>query len=307
MMELARFRLPRPTLSLEWLGALGGRSTILYLGYTSVLFLICLVVTFPHDLLIRRALMSANQGSVAVEFTSAGFGGTRGYELSGLRISPRNAADQTPYLECTRFFVRPAFGELLRGNPYALVISADLYGGTAHADVSFKGGGLAGNVEWHDLSLGRYRPLTAVLEDGQLAGRLSGQFSFEARAPNFAAGQASGELTLDGASLSDAKISGFTVPDAKLTQTKTKFKIAGGRIEIQDFLASGDVGIQGSGQIVLRDPLSESALNLRATFLPTPATPPALKGALLLIPRQPGAKPDAPVTITGPLGRPKMH
>jgi type II secretion system protein N len=306
-MQLARFRIPRPTLSFDWLGELGGRSLILYMGYTSVLFLICLLVTFPHELLIRRALTTVNQGSVNVDFTSAGFGWTRGYELTGLRITSRNAADQTPLLECSRFFVRPAFGELLRGNPYALVVGADLYGGTAQGEVSFKGGNLAGNVEWHDLSLGRYRALTALLEDGQLAGRLSGQFGFEARGPTFSTGQGAGEITLDGASLSDAKINGFSVPDAALTQTKTKFKITSGRIEIQEFTASGDVGIQGSGQIVLREPVSESTLNLRATFLPSPATPPALKGVLMLIPRQPGAKPDAPVTITGPLGRPKIR
>jgi type II secretion system protein N len=306
-MQLARLRIPLPRLSFEWLGALGGRSTILYLGYTSVLFLAFLLVTFPHDLLIRRMLTTFNQGPVNVEFSSAGLAWTKGYELTGLRITPRNPPGQAPYIECSHLFVRPAIGELVRGNPYALTVSAELYGGVAQGEVTFKGGNLAGNIEWHDLSLGRYRTLTALLDEGQLAGRLSGQFGFETRGPNFAIGQGTGEVSLDGASLSSAKVSGFTVPDAKLSQTKMKFKVGGGRFEIQEFNATGDVGIQGSGQIILREPFSESTLNLRATFLPSPATPDALKGALMLIPRQPGAKPDAPVSITGPLDHPKLR
>lgn len=306
-MQLAGLRIPRPRLSFEWLGALGGRTTVLYLGYTSVLFLVFLLVTFPHDLLIRRVLTTFNQGTVNIEFSSAGFAWTKGYELTGLRITPRNPPGQTPYIECSHFFVRPAIGELMRGNPYALAISAELYGGVAQGEVNFKGGNLAGNLEWHDVSLGRYRTLTALLDDGQLAGRLSGQLGFEARGPNFSVGQATGEMSLDGASLSAAKVNGFTVPDAKLSQTKMKFKVGSGRFEIQELSATGDLGIQGSGQIILRDPFLESTLNLRATFLPSPATPDAIKGALMLIPHQPGAKPDAPVTITGPFGHPKFH
>jgi len=303
-MQLARMRIPR--LSFEWLGALGGRSTILYLGYTSLLFLVFLMVTFPHDLLIRRALTTVNQGNVDVEFTGAGIA-WQGYELTGLRIMPRNAVSQTPFIEFSRFIVRPAFGELVRGNPYAIAVSADLYGGVAQGVMNFKDGNLAGNLEWHDISLGRYRTLTALLDEGQLAGRVSGQFAFEARGPNFATGQGTGEITFDGTTISAAKINGYTVPDAKLTQTKMKFKVSSGRFDIQDFNASGDLGIQGSGQIVLRDVLGESTLNLRATFVPSPATPDAIKVLVALIPRQPGAKPDAPVTITGPLAHPKMR
>ena len=306
-MQLARLRIPRPRLSFEWLGALGGRTTVLYVGYTAMLFLIFLLVTFPHDLLIRRALSTVNKGTVTVEFTTAGFAWINGYELTGMRILPRNAEVPIPYLECSRLWVRPAFGELLRGNPYGMVVSADLYGGAAQGDISLKDGNLAGTIEWHDLSLGRYRTLTALLDEGKLDGQVSGQFSFEARGPNFAAGQGTGELNVDGASISAAKVNGFTVPDLKLKQTKMKFKVGSGRLEIQELNASGDVGVQASGQIVLRDPLAESTLNLRATFLPSPTSPDAIKGALALIPRQPGAKPDAPVTITGSLTRPKFR
>jgi hypothetical protein len=65
--------------------------------------------------------------------------------------------------------------------------------------------------------------------------------------------------------------------------------------------------VQGSGNVTLREPLSESILNLRATIQQSLATPDALKTLVALIPRPPGSKPDAPVMISGTLGRPHVR
>jgi type II secretion system protein N len=146
-----------------------------------------------------------------------------------------------------------------------------------------------------------------LLDEGQLAGRLSGQFSFEARGTNLNAAQGSGEVTIDGIGLSAAKVAGFTVPDLHFRQTKLKFTLHAGRVEVQDLTAAGDVNVQGGGQVVLRAPLQDSILNLRGTVLPTPTTPDALRAILALIPRAPGSKPDAPVTVTGTLARPRLR
>ncbi len=72
-MRLPQLRLPLPQISFEWLGGLGGRRTILYLGYTAILFLAFLLFTFPHDLVVRRALSSLSQGPVPVDFTDVNF------------------------------------------------------------------------------------------------------------------------------------------------------------------------------------------------------------------------------------------
>ena len=306
-MQLPRLRLPRLSLSFDWLGALPSRTTILYVGYTLGLFLVFLLVTFPHELLVRRALSNVNRGAVGVEFNTVNFAWHKGYELTSVKVKPNGGDGATPYLECTHFFVRPALSQLVRGNPYAMVVSADLYGGSADGEVSLTEGALTGNLAWHDLNIGRYRTLTALLDEGQLSGLVSGQLSFEARGPGFSQGQGSGDLAVDGAALTGAKVSGFSVPDLKLRQTKAKFKLSSGRVEVQDLTTSGDVTIQASGQIVMREPFVESQLNLRATFATTPTTPDAVKGALALIPRAPGAKPDAPVTITGTLSKPRIR
>jgi len=307
-MRLPRLRLPRLRLSFDWLAALGGRTTVLYLGYTSVLFLVFLVVTFPHELLIRRALSAVNRGPVALEFNTARFAWFDGYELSGTRVGAV-ADDQSPYIELSRLWVRPAVGALVRGNPSDLLVRADLYGGVLQGELNMTDGSMVGNMQWQDLQLGRYRALTGLLDEGQLAGRVSGQFTFEARGGNPNAGQANGVIALDGASLTGGKVAGFGVPDLHFRQAKLKLGVRTGHIEIQEFQANGDLTLQGSGQLMLRDPVGESVLNLHGVIETSLATPDPIKGLVALLPHGPNAKPDAPisVTLTGTLAHPRLR
>jgi len=304
-MRFPRLRLPRPRLSFEWLGALGGRTTLLYVGYTLVLFLVCLLITFPHELLVRRALAPIVRGTVDVDFKSLRLG-YNGYEISSARVT--SASDgQAPYLECNRVWVRPSLAALVRGNPYDFLVSADLYGGQARGEVNVAGGALNGWLQWRDVEIGRYRTVTSLLDEGQLGGKVSGQFTFEAPGNNLGAGQGNGEIAIDGASIAGAKVNGFTVPDLKLRQARAKFQVRPGHVELPEFQSTGDINAQGSGQISLRDPIQESNLNLRATVATGLETPDTIKALVALIPRQPGAKPDAPFTITGTLANPRIR
>jgi len=305
-MRLPGLRLPRPQVSLDWLGALGGRTTFLYIGYTTVLFVAFLLLTFPHELLVRRALSSVNTGAVDVDFKAVNFAWFNGYEITGTSVAAL-ANEGSPYLECSRLWVRPSFGALVRGNPYDLLVSAELYGGKVVGEITLNGDKTAGNLELRELDLGRYRTLTSLLEEGQIAGHLSGQLLFEAPAGNLNAGNASGQFNLDGGNLAGAKIGGFPIPDLRQRQTTLKFLVRNGHLEVQELQTTGDLNAQASGQIVLRNPLEESVLNLRATIATSLETPDAIKGAIALIPRAPGAKPDAPITVTGTLARPRLR
>jgi len=305
-MRLPRLSLPMPRLSFEWLGALGSRRLWLYVAYTVVLFLVFLVVTFPHDMLIRRVVGAVNGGSGRVQFTDARFAWHRGYEVDGIRVA---GADDgaTPLLEVSRFWVRPSLPALLRGNPYAAQVQADLYGGTAEGDLNLTAGTLTGDMSWQAVDLGRYRTLTSLLQDGQITGRLSGHVEFENRGNGIEGAQGGGDVVIDGAALQGVKVEGFTIPDLTFKQVRLKFTLRSGRVEVQELVASGDVSLQGSGQVVLRNPIQESALNLRATILPTATTPDGVKAMISLIPRPPGSKPDAPLTVTGTLLRPRVR
>lgn len=304
-MRLPALRVPR--LSFEWLGALAGRALWLYIGYTTLLFALCLLATFPHELLIRRVLTGVNRGAVGVDFNGASFAWWNGYELTGLRFGPVPADHQAPYLECSRVWVRPALGALIHGNPYDLLLHAELYGGTADGEISLANGTMVGRIVFKDLGLGRYRTLTALLDEGQLNGRVSGELRFQAVNGKFGTGPATGDLVVDGAALSAAKVNGFSVPDIRLRQAKLKFTLKDGRLDLQEFQSSGDVTAQASGTLTLHDPVPDSILNVRATVEQSLATPDAIKTLIALIPRAPGSKPDAPITISGTLGRPRVR
>jgi len=304
-MRLPRLRVPRLRLSFEWLGALGGRTTFLYIGYTLLLFVVFLVITFPHELLVRRALSSVNRGPVEVDFKSLNLG-YNGYEISGARVAS-TADEQAPYLECSRVWVRPSLAALVKGNPYDFLLSADLYGGRANGEVSLTGGAVNASVQWRDVEINRYRTLTALLDEGQLGGKLSGQFAFEGRANNLGTGQGNGEIAIDGASITGAKANGLPIPDVKLRQARAKFQVRAGHVEIQEAQTTGDITAQGSGQISLKEPIQDSALNLRATITTGLETPDTIKALVALIPRPAGTKPDAPITITGTFAAPRVR
>ena len=86
-----------------------------------------------------------------------------------------------------------------------------------------------------------------------------------------------------------------------------KFSVGGGHVAVQDVQTAGDLNLQGAGQITLKDPIGDSALNLRATITTGLDTPDAIKTLVGLIPRAPGAKPDAPITVTGTLANPRVR
>jgi len=306
-MRLPSLRMPLPRLSLDWLGALGGRMTVLYIAYTLVLFLVFLIITFPHKALIARALNLVNRGSMVVQINDGDFAWLNGYELTGVRIPSPDGDGHLPLVELNHLWVRPLLTDLMRGNPYAVQIHADMYGGVALGEVRLADGNVVGNVQWQNVDLDRYRTLTSLLDEGRFKGRVSGAFDFEVHGGNVSTGQGSGEVRIEGAGVSEGKVAGFTIPDLNLKQTKLKFAVRGGRLEVQELNASGDLSIQGSGQVVLRDPVQDSVLNLRATIVPTPTTPDGVKALLALIPHAPGAKPDAPMTISGTLARPRVR
>ena len=305
-MRLPRLRLALPRLSFEWVGALGGRTTLLYVSYTLTLFLGFLLFTFPHEQLVKRALKdSVNRGPVEVDFKSLNLG-YDGYEIAGAYVAPATN-ERAPYLEFSRVWVRPSLAALVRGNPYDFLISADLYGGEASGELNVAAGALTGTLKLHGVDISRYRTLTSLLDEGQLTGKLSSQFAFETRASNFSAGQGNGEISIDGASITGAKVNGVPVPDIKLRQAHAKFQVRTGHVEIQELQTTGDVTAQGSGQISLRDPVQDSVLNLRATIVTGLETPDTIKALVALIPRAPGSKPDAPITITGTLAAPRVR
>ncbi|OFV87278.1 MAG: hypothetical protein A3J75_08410 [Acidobacteria bacterium RBG_16_68_9] len=79
-------------------------------------------------------------------------------------------------------------------------------------------------------------------------------------------------------------------------------------MEVQEFRADGnEITVSGSGQVTVRTPVGDSVLNLKVTLQPGPGSTEAVKGLLNLVPRAKGSRPDAPVTISGTIARPRFR
>ena len=134
-MRFPRLRLPLPGLSFDWLGGVFNRTVMLYAAFTTVLFLVFLILNFPHEVVVRRVLSQVDLSPVQLEFRSARFAWYRGYELRGIRLSETGAPDNAPpLLECTSLDVRPDLGGLLRGSLSGVSWDGELYGGSARGD-----------------------------------------------------------------------------------------------------------------------------------------------------------------------------
>lgn len=286
----------------------GRRLFALYAAFTAVSFFVCLLITFPYDVIVKRGLASIDGGPITVNFQDARFAWHRGVVLERLTVHSADAALVHPVLEADRLYIRPALGPLLRGQPYAVEVQADLYGGQARAAADFSNGQLIGSVVLDALSLGRYRPLAAMLTEGRLGGRVDARFEFETTLAAPDAGQVLGEIRLTRAAIEAANISGFGVPDIHVDEGEIDFSYRNGRLDLSELRARGrEIMLDADGQISLRAPMADSILNLNATIAPGPEAPDAIRGLLELIPRPAGAGADAPLRVTGTIARPRVR
>lgn len=305
---MARLSMRMPSISFGGLGDFFSRTMMLYIVFTVSLFCVFLVATFPYDIVVGQVLALVQSPTVVVDVKSTEFAWHRGLALNGVRVSSLTGETTGPYLELNTLWVRPVITQLVRGNPYALALEADLYGGKADGTIDLEGQTVKGSVNLNAASLGRYRTLTALLEEGQIAGRISGQVSFETNGAVLDSGQASGEVRLEAGGIESAKIAGFVIPDLHFNASQLKFGLQGGRMEIEQFNATGDeLNVSASGTISLRAPVDASVLNLKATLLPGKSAPDAIRALVAMIPKPRDAKPDAPVRISGTLSRPRFR
>jgi type II secretion system protein N len=306
-MKVPALRLPAWRPSFDWLEGLGGRSVLLYALYTLVLFVVFLFANFPHGVILQRLLRSVDLPGMRLDVGDARFAWWRGFELLGVQLGPTDPAEPA-YLEASSLYVRPGLDGLFSGRPRSVTLSGPLYGGNVDLQVNI-GDMNRGTLTLDAVQLQRYPLLASLLEGGQLAGLLSGAMTVEARGVNTDELRAAGEFELSGATLTDAKRGGIPLPTLHFDTTTMKFSVQGTRFEIQEFEADGpQLKLSLSGQIAMRQPVSDSVLNLKLTALPGPEATDQIKSVLsFLPPPAKGAKPDAPHTVSGTLAKPRLR
>ena len=289
-------------------GAPGRRRALVgYAAYTAALFLVCLIATFPHDLVLQRALTAATARSpVRIETGRGSVGWSLAYALDSLRVRAAGG-DGEPMLAAEALRISPSRLGLLRGNPYPVGIDATLYGGTLRGTIDPRPGSFAVDATLAGVDLGRYTGLRPWV-DGTIRGRLEGAVALDAGGRGLPTATGTVQLRITDLTIEGTKVRGITVPDLHFSDVHLNGSVKSGRLEIGELGGDGrEIGLRGEGNVLLREPLDASPLSLDLTLTPAAGADDGLKLAVNMLP---GAKGDGGakrLTIVGTLGRPSLR
>lgn len=295
-MRLFRFqvRLPRPSFA-----GLSGRGRLFLYGlYTFLLFLVFLVVNFPHEVLVRRALEQVDLGRWRIEVQAARFAWWKGLELRGVKVRSADVGEHAPWLETGRLYVRPRLSGLLRGELSGLHLDGVMYNGDVEAQWTVENGQRRVALSVSSLELSRYPLVGALLEEGQIVGQLSLFLSLEARDKGVASAEGAGELSLQNGRIAGAHVHGFSLPDLTGCNGGTKVEMKTGRLEVQGLqLDCSELKLTASGTVLVQEDLANSRLNLQLSAEPGAAATEQWKVMAPLI----------PCGLTGTLAHPRAQ
>ena len=288
----------------DWFEDFPTRTFLLYGLYTLALFLVFLVFNFPYRVLVDRLVRQVDLSPAEVTIGDASLAVTRGLELRGVSVR-RPDLSRLPVLEVPRAHIWPGVSGLLSGQISKASVKGDLYGGRLKA--RWRGRDVQKvEVQLSDLQVSRYPVLSELLEAGQIYGLLSAYVEHEGRVGDADGGRASGEVYLDQAGSEDLVVNGLPILDLSFEEIKVLFSLQGGRAEVEEISAIGpDILMSGSGQIGVREPFSDSVLDLQLTIQAVEDARPEVKGLVSLIPRKRGAS-DKPVTLSGTIRSPRF-
>ncbi|MGH7857994.1 MAG: type II secretion system protein GspN [Candidatus Binatia bacterium] len=263
------------------------RSFLLYAIYTIALFLLFLVLTFPHDLVARRyAREIARETGWDLRFDDASLVPWAGYRFSNFRVQAPGAG-ATPWIGADRVSFRPSLQTLFGGGLSAASFYGEAYGGEFSGSTRL-GETTTVDLSWQRLDLAQY-PRLAEIIDGRWNGVLSGDLHLESR-ESLRDTEGRARLSLRDGSLTGGSAQGFTVPDLTATQGDGEVEIKGGRLEIRTLKLTGaEIDADIRGQLYLRTPLLQSVVNATLSVKPVPGAAPGIDGLLTLLNR--GQKP----------------
>jgi type II secretion system protein N len=257
------------------------RSTALYVGWTAGWFVLFLVLTFPHDLMVRHWIdRVAENSGWKIQYGGVWIRPWSGYHFSDVRlIAP--GKDSDPWLGSAQVSLRPSLAALLVGRPFPLRFSGDAYRGIFSGWFD-KASPPTLDLYWSRIDLSDYPRMGRLLE-GTWSGEFSGELhlagegdvkSFEGR----------GKVGVRNAALVKGKAQGFTIPDLHFADGAADFEIKGGKIDLRSVKLSGsEVDADLHGQLYLAAPNAMPVVNGTLSLRPLPGAPPGLDALLTLL------------------------
>lgn len=255
------------------------RSGLFYALWTAGWFLAFLLLTFPHELIVRgwtdRAVADTGW---RLRFGEVWLRPWNGYHLSDVRVVAPGADDE-PWFAAQELVVRPSWLVLLGQGPFPLHVSGRAYGGDFEG--SFDGVS-ALDLEWSSIRLSGYPRLSRVVE-GVWSGDLSGELRLGGKG-DFRSLEGRGTLALKNASLTQGKAQGFVVPDLHFADGAAEFEFRNGRMEIRSLTLSGsEIDAELRGQLFLLRAGAMPVVSGNLSLKPVPGSPPGLDALLAML------------------------
>jgi type II secretion system protein N len=257
---------------------LSRRSAIGYGAWTAVWFVVFLVWTFPHDLVVRHWVDEiAERSGWRVRYEDSWFRPWSGYHLAQARLIA-SGKDSEPWVAAEEVGARPSVTALIRGTVFPLFFSGRAYGGAFEGSVDLLG---ALDLGWTSLRLAEYRRLTRLLE-GNWNGELSGEIHLSGKG-DFKNVDGRGHVGLSNASLTQGKAQGFSIPDLHFPGGEADFEMKANRIDVRSLKLSGsEVDAELHGQLFLSSS-GAPVLNATLTLKPIPGASGGLEPLLMLL------------------------
>ena len=254
------------------------RSSLFYVLWTVGWFLVFLLLTFPHELVVRGwAERMVGDAGWRLQFGDVWLRPWNGYHLSEVRlVAP--GQDTEPWFTAHELVVRPSWLILLGQGAFPIHVSGRAYGGDF--DGSFDG--VAGlDLHWTSLRLADYPHLSRIV-DGAWSGELSGELRLGGKG-DFRSLEGRGTMALKNASLTQGKAQGFVVPDLHFAEGDAEFEFRNARMEIRSLTLSGsEVDAELRGQVFLLRAGAMPVVSGNMSLKPVPGAPAGLDALLML-------------------------
>lgn len=276
----------------------------LYFGFAFLVFLVALLLTFPHETLVREGLRQATAGSpTQIDFARLRYRPPFGYEVSDLRIvpDPGNSFE----FQASQLHARPSVLSLLiPGRRNAVALDADLWGGQVEVRIAgdpedFAIDAVGQNLKLDEASRGAFPPAGRIYGNGRLELAVEGTDSGR---------RLQGELRLAirDLALRDLMAQGFKVPDLTFETLDLEAEADGQTIQIRKLVANGnEVSIRATGKIKLNRVWKRSTLDLRFELMIDPDAPAGLRMLPRLLPQRKDG--ESFYKILGTLGKPRLQ
>ena len=261
------------------------RLAIVYAAFALVIFFTALVVTFPHETLVRMGIRNATaESSVTIDFSELHFRPPFGYQVSDLHIV---SDSRQPFsLRVSDLKATPSLLSLIiPGQRNAVDLTLSIWGGLLEGRLAGDPANFAITARGEGLDIASATQ-GALPPPGQIYGKARLDLDVEGTEDGR---QLEGNLILavQNLALRDLTAGGFKVPDLTFDTLEMAVEARGNSLKIRKFVVQGsDVSIRATGKITRNRFWKRSSLDLRFELIISPDAPAGLRILPRLLPKR---------------------